>query len=330
MEKNNFTVNFYEVLGVELNSPLKEIKKQYSKLVVKYHPDKNKDPFESSLFELIQRAYDTLGNEEKRTEYDFFIKNMELSKNNDHISLKTNYEKFKDLTDSQPKSKDSSQIEFNKIFTDYDIKHGIDRTILGEKIDEKMIGNKIDDLMLQREQEEIEFTQNAIFKNGQNFDISKFNAAFDLYKNTSDKQIIKKSDIQPFNFNSGSNFSGLDVYEKTFQEDEIEGTNTYSHVNNIGKVNRIDKDKIKNIGSVDYTLNHNFKEVNYEEELKKKMQERDMETKQIETMKYNEYNTEDKSFQFSQEIGITENMLEWQNEDILTACKKLIELEKKK
>ena len=104
----------------------------------------------------------------------------------------------------------------------------------------------------------------------------------------------------------------------------------YTHINNIGKVNRIDKDKIKNIGSVDYTLNHNFKELNYDEELKKKMQERDMETKQIETMKYNEYNTEDKSFQFSQEIGITENMLEWQNEDILTACKKLIELEKKK
>lgn len=330
MEKNNFTVNFYEVLGVEQNAPLKEIKKQYSKLVVKYHPDKNKDPFESSLFELIQRAYDTIGNDEKRKEYDFFMKNMEISKNNDHIGLKANYEKYRDLTDSQPKSKEGAQIEFDKVFSDFDIKHGIDRTTLGEKIDEKMIGNKLDDLMLQREQEEIEFTQNTIFKNGESFDISKFNAAFDMYKNTSDKNMIKKSDIQPFNFNSGSNFSGLDVYDKTFQEDDIDGTNMYSHINNIGKVNRIDKDKIKNIGGAEYTLNHNFKESNYEEELRKKMQERELETKQIESMKYNDFNNEDKSFQFSQEVGISENMLEWQNEDILTACKKLIELEKKK
>ena len=30
---SNFTVNFYEVLGVELNASMKEIKKQYSKLI---------------------------------------------------------------------------------------------------------------------------------------------------------------------------------------------------------------------------------------------------------------------------------------------------------
>ena len=330
-EKNNFTVNFYEVLGVEQNAPLKEIKKQYTKLVVKYHPDKNKDPFESSLFELIQRAYDTLGNEEKRKEYDFFMKNMEMSRNNDHMSLKANYEKFKDLVDTQPKTKEGAQIEFDKVFTEFDNKHGIDRSALGEKIDKETIGNKLDDLILQREQEEIEFTQNTIFKEGENFDISRFNAAFDFYKNTTDKQMIKKADIQPFNFDKGSSFSGLDVYDKTYQEDDIEGNNMYSHINNIGKINRIDKDKIKNLGNADYTLNHNLKDQHYEEEIKRKMQERDMETEQLKTMKYNQFNNEDKSFQFSQDVGITDNMLEWGNsEDLLTACKKLIALEKKK
>jgi len=330
-QKNNFSVNFYEVLGVEQNAPLKEIKKQYSKLVVKYHPDKNKDPFESSLFELIQRAYDTLGNEEKRKEYDFFIKNMEMSKNNDHLSLKSNFEKYKDLVDTVPKTKEGAQVEFDKVFSEFDIKHGIDRTILDEKINTEVIGDKLDNLILQREQEEIEFSQNSMFKNGENFDISKFNAAFDMYKNTSDKQMIKKSNVHAFNFDKGNTFSNLESYDKVYQEDDIDGTANYTHINNIGKINKIDKDKLKNIGSANYTLNHNLKESNYEEDLKKRMQERDQETNQLSNIKYGDFNNEDKTFQFSQEIGITDNMLEWGNsEDLLTACKKLIELEKKK
>ena len=52
--KTNFSINFYEVLGVEATASLKEIKKQYSKLVVKYHPDKTKDSYDTSIFELIQ------------------------------------------------------------------------------------------------------------------------------------------------------------------------------------------------------------------------------------------------------------------------------------
>jgi hypothetical protein len=48
-------------------------------------------------------------------------------------------------------------------------------------------------------------------------------------------------------------------------------------------------------------------------------------------MKYSEFNNEDKSFQFSQEIGLSENFLDWNDnsEDLLNACKKLISLEKK-
>jgi curved DNA-binding protein len=52
------TINFYEVLGVEPTAPLKEIKKQYSKLVIKYHPDKTKDGGEKFL--KLKLAYDIL------------------------------------------------------------------------------------------------------------------------------------------------------------------------------------------------------------------------------------------------------------------------------
>jgi curved DNA-binding protein CbpA len=330
---SNFSVNFYEVLGVEPNAPMKEIKKQYSKLVVKYHPDKVKDSFETSLFELIQKAYETVGNEQKRQEYDFFLKNLETAKGNDWFSLKSNYDKFKDLEETQPKNKESSQIEFDKVFKEFDDKLGIDRSKLDEKINEDEIINHLDNLVLQREQDEIEFSQNKIFKEGEGFDISKFNAAFDMYKTTSDKQVIKQTNVMAYNFEgNGTSFSDLNVYDKTFnEEDNFEGNGLYSNVN-IGKSNKLDTDKVRNLKPADYTLSHNKLETNYDDEIKRRLAERDQESVQFDTMKYQDFKTEDKSFQFSQDVGITENMLDWtenNNEDLLKACKKLIELEKR-
>jgi hypothetical protein len=61
------------------------------------------------------------------------------------------------------------------------------------------------------------------------------------------------------------------------------------------------------------------------------LEERDRETQEIQNLKYNDFNNEDKVFQFSHEVGLTENMLDFVEEgnDLLNACKKLIELEKK-
>lgn len=336
---SNFTVNFYEVLGVESNASIKEIKKQYSKLIVKYHPDKVKDALESNFFELIQKAYETIGSEEKRQEYDFFLKNIQNIKGNDWYSLKTNYDKFKKLDEIQPANKNAVQIEFDKVFKEYDLKHGIDRNKLDEKFDKDEITNKLDDLVLQREQDEIEFSQNTIFKEDENFDISKFNAAYDVYKTSYDKQIIKQSNVMPYNFDStnisssSSKFNDLNVYDSTFNEDNnFEGNNLYSNIN-VGKTNRLDKEKVKNIKPVEYTLSHNKLENNYEDKIKKKLEERDIETQNFDNMKYQDFNNEDKVFQFSHDIGITENMLDWtehsnNNEDLLKACIKLIESEK--
>jgi curved DNA-binding protein CbpA len=342
---SNYTVNFYEVLGVESNASMKEIKKQYSKLIIKYHPDKIKhhsdkikDKFESNLFELIQKAYETIGNDEKRQEYDFFLKNIQSVKSSDWYSLKTNYDKYKELDEIKPKNKNSVQIEFDKVFKDFDLKHGIERNKSNDKVDKfdkEEITNRLDDLVLQREQDEIEFSQNKIFKEDQNFDVAKFNAAYDIYKTTNDKQIIKHANVMAYNFDGGnnSNFNDLNVYDKTFNEDnDFEGNNLYSNIH-VGKTNRLDKDKVKNIKPVDYTFTHNKLENNYEDKIKERLEERNHDTQKFDNMKYQDFNNEDKVFQFSHDVGITENMLDWSdntnnNEDLLKACKKLIESEK--
>lgn len=60
--------NYYEILGVSKDASQDEIKKAYRKLAVEYHPDKN--PNGTEKFKEISSAYDTLGDEDKRRDYD--------------------------------------------------------------------------------------------------------------------------------------------------------------------------------------------------------------------------------------------------------------------
>jgi len=62
--------NFYKILGVDDNTSQDEIKKAYRKLSLKYHPDKNPSPEATELYKKINEAYDTLGDEQKRKQYD--------------------------------------------------------------------------------------------------------------------------------------------------------------------------------------------------------------------------------------------------------------------
>ncbi len=63
--------DLYEVLGVSKKASQEEIKKAHRKLVRQYHPDRNPDDKAAEdKFKEIQAAYDVLGDEEKRKEYD--------------------------------------------------------------------------------------------------------------------------------------------------------------------------------------------------------------------------------------------------------------------
>jgi molecular chaperone DnaJ len=61
----------YKVLGVDKKASQDDIKKAYRKLARQYHPDKNPgDKVAEERFKEIQGAYDTLGEPEKRKQYD--------------------------------------------------------------------------------------------------------------------------------------------------------------------------------------------------------------------------------------------------------------------
>jgi DnaJ-class molecular chaperone len=62
---------FYEVLGVAETASQEEIKKAYRKLSLQYHPDRNANSAESTTkFQSISEAYEAIGDEDKRRQYD--------------------------------------------------------------------------------------------------------------------------------------------------------------------------------------------------------------------------------------------------------------------
>src|SRR5579862_1427428 len=63
-----FEKDYYKVLGVADNASAKDIGKAYRKLAKQYHPDAN--PGSEERFKEISAAYDVLGDEAKRKEYD--------------------------------------------------------------------------------------------------------------------------------------------------------------------------------------------------------------------------------------------------------------------
>lgn len=72
--------NYYDILGVPKSASADEIKKAYRKLAHQYHPDKGAG--NENKFKEVNEAYQVLGNQEKRQQYDTYGSTFEQAQRN--------------------------------------------------------------------------------------------------------------------------------------------------------------------------------------------------------------------------------------------------------
>lgn len=84
MRDQNQPLNYYEVLGVLQDASTDEIRSAYRREAMKWHPDRNNDPNAPRMMQLVNRAWETLGDPEKRAQHDREIAERSRSRAADH------------------------------------------------------------------------------------------------------------------------------------------------------------------------------------------------------------------------------------------------------
>ena len=66
--------DYYKILGISRDASAEEIKQQYRKMALKYHPDRNPDNKKESeeTFKKVNQAYEVLSDPQKKQQYDNF------------------------------------------------------------------------------------------------------------------------------------------------------------------------------------------------------------------------------------------------------------------
>ncbi len=107
--------SYYEILGVSDNADAVAIKKAYRSLVKKYHPDIYKGDDRDTKFQEIQKAYNVLSDEDKRTEYDARGHNNYEQSQKYGYGANSSYTNFSDFSDFSGFSGFTSSVNVNDL-----------------------------------------------------------------------------------------------------------------------------------------------------------------------------------------------------------------------
>ncbi|AYV80910.1 MAG: DnaJ domain protein [Harvfovirus sp.] len=325
-------MTYYDVLGVTTEADIPEIKKQFRKLAITYHPD-HKETGDASIFALVACAFECLSNSQKREEYDKVLAIERKARKADFLNSKKAFEEFIKAQDTEVTNKGTKGLEFAqgkyKLESDnLDKKRGIDRLQLEEKaMAAEDALKRMRDIEMTREQDDIEYSQPKIF-NDEHLPMEKFNTLFELkYKREAkDNQLVKLGAVpSAFNDTAEKSFFSYDSnYDELFEEGD-DGKNI-----DIGKkvhINAEDLEKIQNQKS-DYHSHKVFTK-EYKNDIEKRLREREMEDKEYESRKVGDYDTDDNmggyGFLHQVNVGVGGKELEFEKEEIdESAVRKLL------
>lgn len=154
-DNENF-IDFYEILDVDIEATVEEIKKKYIEMAKKYHPDQKTGNVE--MFQKISKAYEVLSNKETRKEYDLYFlkKSYNELQEDTFFSMKDQFKEYLTVNDNKKKM---TKEELDKIYDDV----FKDRDDFVEKIlDVTDTLKRINDINFEREVTNIESTDEQL------------------------------------------------------------------------------------------------------------------------------------------------------------------------
>lgn len=178
-DSHNFVFNnFYEILELNEDATVEQVRKNYLRLAKKYHPDQGGN---SQMFELISQAYECLSKPDFRKNYDLEYNNMKNDGHKNNYDI--NYLKYEFDDYKKKNTKNLNENLYNTVFT-----NSVQKDMAFKQDD---FINKITDIKAEREMNEIEFTddyyKNIVDKNNVNI-----NDLFEYMKTENDQQLINK------------------------------------------------------------------------------------------------------------------------------------------
>jgi curved DNA-binding protein CbpA len=196
-------VNLYEVLNINDDASDIEIKKQYRKLILKYHPDKNQT--DTDIYELITLAYNILSNKELKKLY------------NELRLIKWDFSKLK--TESLKTKPNYEKKNFNNLNEEYNKLHGYNSN---EKIlNIQEFNSKLEELIDERKKEITKLKK---------INKKEFKKEFEKIKRSEDEL---SNDLIPYNLELVV-LNSIDNISKLYDTDET-GINARFLLNNLPK-----------------------------------------------------------------------------------------------
>jgi curved DNA-binding protein CbpA len=201
---NELEFNLYELLNLPTTCSLDDIKKQFKRLVKKFHPDKITE-LEEKLYYNITVANHILTNESTREKYDKWL----LSSNKSHTSLKNNFsEELQSVSQYFPKNQKEAQLDFEEKTKYLQQRHG-------DYTEDK---RNISSIYKEKEQNRKNIQQ---MEQEQFSDMKEFNQKFTerKVKGIYSNQIVKsEQNIVPYEFKN-SNYTELKDFENIYIKD---------------------------------------------------------------------------------------------------------------
>lgn len=329
--------NLYSILGLTPNVCKEKncneiIQKAYVKKAKVCHPDRypgRKDVEE--LFELITSAYDILKDEKTRNTYNHKL-SLNKQSSGDFFKLKQSTKDYMESLGEYKEPTDQQKLSFKEKMKALDLKHGYDPSIESTAIPKNDARKKMNDLKKMRDTQDVDLKPPQLFQEGQ-FDIKKFNAAFDKYHKRNDDAIMPHNGA-PSAWNdlgTTANFSTFDNLDNLYVNDGNRydtNRDLYANTDFGSPTTKINPDDIRDLKGADYVDGHNIIDDNYYKDMKSRLSARKEDATKFDNMKYDDFKRNDTAgYGIFDQLGfdISENLtFDLDDDDISKKFEKLM------